>query len=89
MNSTNKGRETMDETGDVLGVECFCYFRGRDGMGACNIECQWSTPIKFGKACPMWTPKEQWNSDQDFAKGTIEEYEKATGKTVIFPGPKT
>jgi hypothetical protein len=35
--TTSKGSEIMDESGDVKEVICHCYFRGRDGLGTCNI----------------------------------------------------
>lgn len=72
-----------DQAGDVKGVTCFCYFRGRDGLGTCNTLCQWATPIKHGQCCPMWTPQEKWNTEEDHSmNATIEEYEKVTGSKI-------
>ena len=44
-----------DEANNVKGVKCHAYFKGIDGLGTCNTECQWYPPD--GK-CVMHTPEE-------------------------------
>ena len=29
------------KNGDIIGVECYAYFRDKDGSGTCNTKCQW------------------------------------------------
>ena len=34
---------------------CYAYFRGKDGLGTCDTECQWYVE---GESCPWWEPEE-------------------------------
>lgn len=45
-----------DKANDVKGVKCHAYFKGVDGLGTCNTECQWYP--SNGK-CVMHTPEEE------------------------------
>lgn len=38
---------------------CYAYFRGSDGLGTCDNQCQW---YKEGFDCPMWIPRDLWES---------------------------
>jgi len=44
------------------GYECTCYFKGIDGLGTCDDDCQWWT--KEGCACAkdskLWDGKEHY-----------------------------
>jgi len=35
----------------VNGKTCYAYFRGCDGQGTCDTDCQW---YREGKDCCMW-----------------------------------
>ena len=39
---------------------CYAYFRGSDGLGTCDTECQWYKGMKEGSMepviCPWWKP---------------------------------
>jgi hypothetical protein len=46
----------MSETG----FECTAYFRGRDGRGTCDTECQW-----WNDGCNMAKGSEHWDGEED------------------------
>ena len=75
--------------GDLKGVRCCCYFKGRDGLGTCNTGCQWYRKDGF---CPQWIPVEHWDTDKDFHPdkesklSTLEQYEKWSGIDVEVEG---
>lgn len=46
----------MTETG----FECTAYFRGRDGLGTCDTECQW-----WNDGCNMAKGSEHWDGEED------------------------
>jgi len=47
------------------GYECTCYFKGIDGLGNCDDECQWW--IKDGCVCAkgskLWDGKEHYKEE--------------------------
>ena len=47
----------------IIGKTCYAYFRGRDGEGTCDTECQWY-PGENG-VCPMQIPREDWDTESD------------------------
>ena len=51
---------------NIIGVRCHAYFRGVDGVGICNTDCQWwrDTNLK-STACPMWIERSKWGTDED------------------------
>lgn len=63
---------------EVKGVICYRYYRGIDGRGTCDTDCQWWID---GFACPFWVDEEEWEEKQDrWQKGiTIEEFAKNYG----------
>ena len=49
----------------VDGVECTNYFRGIDGRGTCDTECQWYV----GKdKCPCSKGTEAWDGKEHYTK---------------------
>ena len=44
----------------VKGRTCHAHFRGRDGKGTCDTDCQWYTGAG---PCPMLIPRELWDND--------------------------
>jgi len=80
--------------GDVSGVKCYRYHRGRDGEGTCSTCCQWwpkenGQPIK--NVCPYWISCDQWDTPQDIPKNekgmyciTWEEYETRYNTKIII-----
>lgn len=71
--------------GDLRGVRCHCYFKGRDGFGTCNTSCQWYIENGF---CPQWIPVKHWDTDKDFHPdkesdvSTLKQYEMWSGVDV-------
>jgi len=50
---------------EVAGVECTNYFRGIDGRGTCDTECQWF----IGKEkCPCSKGTEAWDGKEHYTK---------------------
>ena len=45
---------------EVKGHECYAHFRGRNGNGTCDTECQW---YREGNPCIMWIPKRLWKTN--------------------------
>jgi len=45
------------KNGDIIGVKCYAYFAGIDGLGKCNNRCQWwlDEYLEVNKGCVMWT----------------------------------
>lgn len=47
---------------EVKGVECTAYFRGKDGLGTCDTECQWYVApglCPCGKGTKVWDGKSE------------------------------
>jgi len=52
----------------IEGRTCYCYFRGKDGLGTCDDGCQWFVKDVF---CPYWVKTdEEWEA----LKKTLPEY---------------
>lgn len=50
----------------IEGYKCLAYFRGSDGCGTCDTECQWYVE---GSSCPWWLTEEEWLLTQKESKG--------------------
>lgn len=46
------------------GYECTAYFKGIDGLGNCNDECQWW----HDGACPCAKGSEVWDGKEHYTK---------------------
>ena len=45
---------------EVKGYKCHAHFRGSDGNGTCDTDCQW---YHDGVPCVMWTPEKYWGKN--------------------------
>ena len=52
----------IDDDGNVIGNKCHNYFAGKDGLGTCNIGCQWWEDDD----CCMWVPQDKWDTGEDW-----------------------
>ena len=51
---------------EVKGIECTAYFRGIDGLGTCDTECQWFINVAkclCGKGAEAWDGKEHYTKE--------------------------
>lgn len=51
----------------VKGKTCYAYFRGSDGKGTCDTDCQWWIAEYFNnfRGCPMWIDRKKWDTKDD------------------------
>jgi hypothetical protein len=47
-----------------IGYECTAYFRGIDGLGTCDTDCQWW----FDGACPCAKGSKLWDGKEYYLK---------------------
>lgn len=54
----------------VINKKCHSYFRGIDGLGTCDTECQWwlNDYLTDDFGCFMWTPREKWKTNHPLDK---------------------
>lgn len=45
------------------GFECTNYFRGKDGLGTCDTECQW-----WKGSCPCAKGSKEWDGKEHYTK---------------------
>jgi len=48
----------------TTGYECTAYFKGRDGKGTCDTECQWWND----GACPCAKGSMRWDGKEHYEK---------------------